>query len=133
MKTITIYESTDGRRFDDISKCEASDILDAKVKEIEATLPKLPNSSSVRVAVSIKLVKEAKERVVKLCRQEYPREEIFKRPASEIHPLSFASRLLDECGGPLNRVWRWFCCERDGWLYEQPYFAMNPDKFRGNP
>jgi hypothetical protein len=63
---------------------------------------------------------------------QYPSEAIFAHDAMEIHPFSYAGRFLDDAGGPLRRVWSRFMCHHDGWMYEQPYFALNPDKFEGS-
>lgn len=129
MKEIIVYESTDGSRWDLKAKAIQRDDLNYRVKAIEQWLPKIP-SEGKRVSVNIELVRKAKREVVELCREQFPSERIFKHePAEDIHPLSYAGRFLDDVGGPLDRVWRWFAFERDGWLYSQPFYAMNPDKF----
>ena len=128
MKVITLYESTDGSKWKTEAEAIQRDSLDAEVRAIEAQLPERPKSGQ-RIAVSIAVVNDCKRAVIELCRREFPNEPVFKHPPEKIHQMSFAGRFLDDVTGPLDRVWRWFCCEKDGWLYEQPYFALNPDKF----
>jgi hypothetical protein len=129
VKQIIVYESTDGSRWDHKYQAMQRDTLNTRVEAIERALPKIP-SEGKRVAVNIELVRAAKREVVQLCREQFPDERIFKHePSEDIHPLSYAGRFLDYVGGPLDRVWRWFAFERDGWLYSQPFYAMNPDKF----
>lgn len=126
---ITVYEATDGTRWDNEADAVKRDRLDAEVRAIEATIPAPPSGSHNRVAVDPAAFKAAKTAVVELCRRELPTCDIFKNDPMEIHPMSFAGRLLDETGGPLRRIWFRFMCHRDGWMYEQPYFALNPDKW----
>jgi hypothetical protein len=128
---VTKYIAADGTQWDDESLAMKRDQLDAEVRAIEATLPKPPNNPDDRLAVDPDVFKAAKTAVVELCRREYPREAIFQHDPMEIHPFSFAGRLLDDVGGPLRRVWWRFMCYRDGWMHEQPYWAQNPGKFTG--
>lgn len=129
----TVYIATDGTRWDIEADARKRDALDAEVKAIEATLPSPPRSSYERIAVDPDAFRAAKMAVVGLCRRECPTWDIFNNNPMEIHPFSFAGRLLDEVGGPLRRVWHLFMCHRDGWMYEQPYFALNPDKWEPPP
>jgi hypothetical protein len=116
------------------SKAEAlaRDKLDAEVKAIEQTLPPLPTSDRRRIAVNVAAVKKAKRDVVELCRAEFPDQKVFQHePSEDIHPMRSAGRVIDDSGIiPLQRIWRWFACERDGWLFSQPYYAANPDQFK---
>jgi hypothetical protein len=128
----TVYIASDGSRWDSEEDAAKRDALDAEVRAIEATIPKPPSGSKNRVAVDPAAFKAAKIAVIELCRREYPKEPVFKHDPMEIHPMSFAGRFLSDNGGPLNRIWWRFCCHRDGWMYEQPYFALNPDRFEGD-
>jgi hypothetical protein len=128
-KAHTVYIATDGSQWDNENQAIVRDTLDAAVAAIEATLPPLPRDPHARVAVDVEAFKAAKTAVVELCRALYPREAVFQHDPMEIHPFSYAGRLLNEAGGPLDRVWRMFMCYRDGWLYEQPYYASNPEKW----
>lgn len=129
MKATTVFIATDGSQWESENAAIARDNLDAGVAAIEATLPEPPSDSDKRIAVDPEKLKAAKIAVVELCRAMYPTQPIFQHDPMEIHPFSYAGRFLDDVGGPLRRVWYRFMCERDGWMYQQPYFALNPDKW----
>jgi len=129
-RALTIYVADDGSRWDSAEDAVKRDILDRKVREIEASFPKPPDDSNERIKVGPDTA-EAKRAVVELCRALYPNEAVFKHPPEEIHPFSYAGRFLSEVGGPLNRVWwRFSCIGEDGYMYQQPFYASNPHKFR---
>jgi hypothetical protein len=127
MKALTIYVATDGSRWDDPVKCAERDVLDARVKAIEATIPAVPSSGHVVVDEAAMLA--AKRAVVDICRELFPKQTVFRHDAAEIHPFSFAGRFLSEVGGPLNRIWFRFSCCNGPLMYEQPYYALNPEKY----
>ncbi len=129
MRAHTVWIASDGSRWDDQNQAIARDCLDAAVGAIEATLPTPPDDSHKRIALDPDTFKAAKVAVVELCRAAYPNEEVFRRDPLEIEPFSYAGRFLSEVGGPLSRIWHRFMCSSDGWMYEQPYFALNPEKF----
>lgn len=130
MEIITLYKSTDGSTYPMMADAINADVLDAEVREIEATIPPKPRESSHRIAWSPDEMLTAKTKVVALCRREYPDEKGFKHDPADIHPMSYAGRFLsDATNCPLYRVWRNFMCYRDGWLYDQPFFALNPGEF----
>jgi hypothetical protein len=124
-KTVSI--STDGSQWD-------RDALDSYVKRLEAKLPKRPDSPGRRVAVGVELRNEVWAAVVALARDCHPGWDQFKNPPENIHPMSICGRVIDDGSClPVQRIWNWFSCERDGWLYQQPFFALNPDKFKPDP
>lgn len=131
MKAVTRYVSTDGSQWDSEADALRRDELDGAVRLIELQLPAVPESSSARVQVSQEFALAAKTRVVNLCRQEFPDQPIFMNRPEDIHPFSYAGRFLDDVGGPLRRVWSWFMCYSDGYLYQQPFYALNPHQFKG--
>ncbi len=46
---------------------------------------------------------------------------------SEVHPMSYAGRAIDDIGGPLSLAWyRIMCTDEKYREWEQPYYAMNP-------
>jgi hypothetical protein len=126
VRAVTKYVATDGSEWATRGEAEARDWLDARVQAIEARLPARPNVHGARKPVNVELVAQCKTEVVALCREMYPDEGVFSYPAHSIHPMSYAGRFLSETGGPLNRVWYWFCCYADGYVFDQPYFALNP-------
>lgn len=128
MKEVRLFESTDGSRWPTEAKAMERDTLDAKVREWEALIPEPPKHSYERVDAGDHFM-AVKEAVVALCRELYPTVEVFKHDAKDIHPMSFAGRFLDDTGGPLNRIWHRFMCQHGGFIYEQPYFALNTHKW----
>jgi hypothetical protein len=125
----TKYVASDGSEWDDENRAIARDNLDNAVRAVEATLPEPPTDSGVRLAVDPDVFKRAKTEVVELCRIMFPNEAIFQHDPMDIHPFSYAGRFLDDVGGPLRRVWYRFMCYRDGWMYQQPFYALNPHEF----
>ena len=69
--------------------------------------------------------------MIELCRELYPTEPVFQNDPMAIHPMSFAGRFLDDNPSPVGRIWHRFACSADGFMYEQPYYALNPDQFKG--
>ena len=129
MKAIIVYVASDGSRWDDPIKAEFRDALDNLVRKLEAQLPEVPNSSGKRIAVNIELRNRVWASAVSLARSDNPSFRQFDGPPEKIHPMGICGRIVSEGGGPIARLWHWFSCERDGWLYNQPFFALNPDKF----
>lgn len=66
--------------------------------------------------------------ILRLAAKQFPGESIFRHePPEEVHPFSIAGRILDDCGGPLNRAWgRFMRIDDQGREWEQPYFTTNP-------
>lgn len=129
MKVLTRYQATDGSEWDDIEKCQQRDALDAEIRALEERLG--PRVLDGRQAVNTKTVAEVKAAVVAIAHRLWPKEAVFQKDAASIHPMSFAVRFLDDNGGPVRRIWNRFMCTNGDWEYDQPYFALNPDKFRG--
>jgi len=127
----TVWIASDGSQWDNENAAISRDNLDVGVQAIEAMLPERPTDSDVRVALDPQVFNAARRAVVELCRAKYPTERVFRNDPDEIHPSSFAGRFLGEVGGPLNRIWSRFMCYSDGWMYEQPFFARNPEHFKG--
>ena len=129
MKSITKYVANDGSEWTTREDAEKHDALDAQVRDLERQLGPRIERSGERRRIDTAVWAEVKRRVVDLCREHYPNEAIFKHDAAEIHPMSFAGRLLSDGGGPLNRIWSRFCCSDGTWEYEQPYYAINAGAF----
>ncbi len=131
MLTITKFISTDGSEWNLPEDCQRRDSLDALVRVLESQLPAAITDSDVRRQLDREAVLRVKRDVVALCRDEFPREAVFKHNADEIHPMSYAGRFLDDIGGPLRRIWWRFACMSRAYDYEQPYYALNEGKFEG--
>ena len=127
----TVYVASDGSQWDSENRAIERDNLDLAVQAIEAMFPAPPSSSDERVAVDPAVMAEAKRLVVELCRAAYPSEPVFQHEPSEIHVQSYAGRFLSDVGGPLGRVWWKLSVYRDGFLYSQPFYVINPHQFTG--
>ncbi len=128
MKIITKYVSTDGVEWSDAASATIRDELNAEVMAIEATLGRPPECGK-RTCIDAAAWVKAKLAVVEICRRLWPGEKVFQHAAADIHPMSYAGRFLDDVGGPVRRVWHRFMCANGDFEYDQPFFAMNPDKF----
>lgn len=126
MKAVLKYVSTDGAEWDTAEEATARDLLDGIVRDLEALLQPHPDGPGERVRQP--RADGVKQAVVVICRQLYPSQSIFREEI--VHPMSYAGRFLSDVGGPLGRIWWRFCCMHEGWEYQQPYYALNPDKFK---
>lgn len=129
MKTITMFESSDGQRFNSPSDCRAYEELAAGVADAMFALGTRPELShrgyKQRTPVACN---EAKRALIAVARKHWPTEDIWQHPPDTIHVLSFAGRLASE--GPYCFAMAWsrlMCINWDNYReYGQPYFAMNP-------
>ncbi len=128
MKVVTKYVATDGSEWNEKASCEMRDELDAQVRALESRLPAKPECGK-RSRIDPAAVAKVKEYVVLLCRQLWPNESVFKHAPADIHPMSYAGRFLDDARGPISRIWYRFSCMNGEWEYDQPFYALNPEKF----
>lgn len=137
MRAVTLYEANDGSRWNTTQDALRRDLMTVRVETIMMTLPKIPTNSDERIAVPKSDVLRAKTAVVAICRQEHPGESAFHHAPADIHSFGYAGRFLSEASGPaakpLNSAWTWFMCydASTGFLYNQPFFANNPDQWTG--
>jgi hypothetical protein len=130
MQTITKYKAEDGALFDTAMDAERRDVLVRRCQEIDALLPSVDVGYNERFTHSPVALDHYRTALIELCRELYPDQEIFKHPAASIHPMSFAGRFLDDVAPQCVRVlWFRLACINDVFEYEQPYFALNPDKW----
>lgn len=72
-------------------------------------------------------VLEAKKNIIAICKIKVPHK-IWDYPAGEIHPHSFACRLLSERNSFLYAAWRRFMMiDEQGREWGQPYYASHPE------
>lgn len=134
MKAVTIYEASDGQRFNDPEKCQQYEVLIVSVAAAMAPLGKSPDlGHGCSVQHDRMACLSAKRGLVELARTLYPPEKwpVFQHDADEIHPWGGAGRVLTD-GAPECLSMAWNRLMRINWdnyrEYDQPYFAMNPDK-----
>ena len=73
-------------------------------------------------------VLKAKTSFIDIAKREVPHK-IWNNKAEDIHPMSFAGRLLDDCSPTLYEAWhRFMCIDDTGKEWGQPYYALNPEK-----
>lgn len=73
-------------------------------------------------------VLKAKTALIEICKTTVPDEFWNKYTPAEIHPMSYAGRLLDDCNRFLYRAWyRFMCIDVQGKEWGQPYYALHPE------
>lgn len=129
MKAITIYEASDGTRFDSADLCARYEIVIGQVAPITSRMPKHDLGYGECVQLDKEQCNQYKSDLVDLCRELFPNESVFKHDAEKIHPSSYAGRFLSECSYPcLYTAWhRCMCINWENYCqYNRPYFANNP-------
>lgn len=146
MKTVTKYQANDGTQFDTAEAAEKRDKDLVVIDEItRACLKSTPTDCNwdgyiqqhgpAVMDYKRVLMRMAKERGV-YGGSPGPDEKTFSiwdRPVEEVHARGIAGRFLDDSGqNHIYRAWHRLAC-MDGRFreYNQPYFAINPDKATG--
>ncbi len=135
MKSKTVYEATDGTRFDSVEQCQEHERLIVAVAE--AMLPLGPEreikSEQFVQHVALNCL-QAKQNMLAIVRKKFAwffKDKMANVADDEIHPSSIVDRVIsdgdcrviDHAWGRLSRInWENF---RE---YEHPYFALNPEK-----
>jgi hypothetical protein len=134
MQAVTIYQASDGQRFDSEQKCREYEALVGIIVGVMSTLrPASGLQSGEFVQQDRAQCLTVKRRLVEVARTMYDPKSypVFAHDADEIHPMSGAGRILTD-GAPecLSRAWcRLMRINWDSYReYDQPFFAMNPDK-----
>lgn len=126
MKEITLYKSESGREFSTKKEALEEDDLYYRVKLVMDSVPEPPEDAHVRIPVDKNLARDYKRKIILICREKFPDwKELKHEPIDDIHPFSIIGGILDDFGGPLNDAWKWLRNYHDGFLYEQPYYALN--------
>jgi hypothetical protein len=134
MNKITIYEATDGRRFERASEALAHESLLGTLDEIDLPLGNKPDNVNFSngggyIQHSRSTVTDFKGRLLSLACNLHPsiREAVAETPFENVHPGSIVGRILDDSNSPLYRLWyRLYCIDRMDREWGQPYFALNP-------
>ena len=131
MKSITKFQASDGALFDTESEARARDALQIRLAEIEQPLGPRVERSGLRRIHKVVVFQGLKRSLMAICRELYPKDAVFQADPLSVHPFSYAGRLVCD-GGPtiLAQAWnRLMCITEDGVEYEQPYFALNPERW----
>lgn len=131
MKSIAIYETKDGTRFDDQSKAEDYERLCEQVATAMLSLGNEPDIGDEEIHEHDPLVVAAAwEKFVAACRPTIDYYEGLRVPAASIHPMSFFGRVIDDSDKRVLRHanYRFCCIDKRGREWSQPYFAIQADK-----
>jgi hypothetical protein len=129
MKTITLYQAVDGSNWPTEAEALKRDTLCAQVNEAMSAVRARPKvldagNGDFFLQQDRDKVLSAKQAIV-----EVTGHDVFKHPAADIHPQSFAGRLLDDMGGPLRDAWwRLSCIDLQWREWDQPYYVNNPEE-----
>lgn len=133
MKQVMVFQAPDGARFDDPDKCREHEALLAEVEAAVAPLgPDRPVHGAVYRQRDRAACLQAKRNLLAIVRRKFSPATfpVLQHPDDDIHPMSSVGRIIDDTGGPLCKAWNRLM--RINWdnfrEYEQPYFALNPDK-----
>lgn len=134
MKTLTIFEASDGSRFNSPSKCQEHENLIVALNEAILPLGEEWNIKSEQFFQHDKeAALQAKRNVMAIVRARYGTATypVMGANPDEIHPRSVVGRIIAD-KGPTVLNYAWSRLSRINWdnfrEYEQPYFAANPDK-----
>ena len=134
MKTITVYEAEDGRRFDDAQKCERYDRALAAARQAESKLNGHPQGAdstngSGYVQQDAEVVKSVKNDLVRIAAGYHDPElfgSVLNTPTEQIHPRGYFARMLDESESPVQDSWWRIGCIDDKFReWGQWYYAIN--------
>jgi hypothetical protein len=133
MKAVTMYEASDGARFNTAEACVLHEARVVAVAQAMRPLGEERNLASHEfIQRSGAVCLQVKRALIEIAKNDYPPKDypIFQHDADAIHPCSGAGRIITDSDGPLARAW----CRlmRINWEnfreYQQPFFALNPDK-----
>ena len=142
MRTLTIYEASDGSRHETEVSCLK---YEAVIKEVADVMSKLrPRPSDDGCAFSnghgyLQHPKDAflgaQRELLRIARRSFRADEFrehFEHALQADAPvgLRFVSRAISECcPAPVDGAWRRLCCvDQQFREWGQPYYALNPDK-----
>lgn len=135
MKIKSIFEASDGRRFDDANSCEEHQRMIDAVRKATRPLGKIhKHIYDGWVQHDPEVVNRVKHDLLMLAKplfKSFPKIlQQIEKDTDKIHPMSIVGRILDDSGSEINPAWRRLCCiDSKGREFDQPYFALNgPDR-----
>ncbi len=127
MTPITKYQANDGSVWStelDAVRRDSDILLVAAI--IKPLKPQPSSSFDGYIQQDRETVLKVKGELMKIASQRCTWNGWSKDP-SEVHPMSYAGRAIDDIGGPLSLAWyRIMCTDEKYREWEQPYYAMNP-------
>ena len=134
MKKITVYECSDGTRFDSEAKAEKYDNLLSKLKDIESKyLGKSPNGNTYTKQHNLEDVHQYKLAICKAAAEYFPRyAKVFEECGIGTRHMSHAQYYIQDYNATalLQAFYRLECIdEKSGIEYEQPYYATHPEEW----
>jgi hypothetical protein len=136
MKEITIYQCTDGIRFDKKDEALHYDELYRKVESIMSRLnPRIGDMSHMYVQQDVNMINSVKRDFLILCSEEMPYyRKLFLECAEGIRHISHAQYIVESsqyCDTCLHKAFfRFNCMSESGKEYQQPYFSVHEEEFR---
>jgi hypothetical protein len=142
MKTLTVYVTEDGRRFDDPNRAEKYEALFSKVNgEIRTILPEKYDTTKFAngygyIQLSARAYDDFLAVYLDLVKELFPNDFVTHK-VREYH-TGFIGRILSDCSSnPFSNLaysmyQTLICCDTKTLrLYGQPYFAQNPENLEG--
>jgi hypothetical protein len=133
MKAVTVYEAADGSRWNTPDACMRRD---QDILEVAKAMLPLGQERSLEsheyIQRSGAVCLQVKRDLIEIAKKSYPPKDypVFQNDPDAIHPWSNAGRVISDTDGPLSTAWRRLMLIN--WEnfreYQQPYFALNPDK-----
>lgn len=127
-----MWVADDGTRFIDKDLCALYESFCRRCDDAMSTLGERPQLGHGEwYQHDRRDVATAKTRLVLLARDEWPNESVWQHKPEDIHPMGIAGRIASEGSNPrFSNAWgRLMCINFDNFReYDQPYFALNPDK-----
>jgi hypothetical protein len=141
VKTLRIFESEDGERFDTEAECKAHEDLCSEIEKILDTLSPLPEDDALKfvngegyIQHDAATVASVRVALLKIAQRYSKNPPWFQQAIDDpsIHS-SWASRLIgDACPSPLYEAWnRIACIDKSSREWGQPFFAEHPDEASG--
>jgi hypothetical protein len=128
IETITKYRAKDGSEWQTLDKAMEREALCFTVDDAMAPLgPAIRITNHNYFQHQPPTVIACRAAILKLAAKQFPDYDVFRHePPQEVHPMSIAGRILDDCGGPIDTAWRRFMrIDELGREWEQPYYARN--------
>jgi len=134
MQLIAKYQAKDGREFSDESSCAKHEQLLDKVEYILDRYLGRKQHPSVEsnkgyFQHEASSVKAAWKETIELARPLFKSFNWANASSEEIHPMGVIGRIIDDSNSPIGKLHYRFMCIDDKYReWQQPYFAINPDK-----